>query len=412
MAGSVEGGVLVWLVEEDVRCPICYDPLRSPATLPCGHSFCSACLCLYWERCAHLGLKGPEAPCSLCRWASSSRKLPGPSVILQALVDKYLAALQESGLGSPGPHPDKDPQVLRKGAVFRREVEDLVEQLESEIALLRSLEPHQKCELADDRNYLGKDSSCGMESVKAVPEPGSPNPFEKNISGIERTLDKLKKKLQETLIWAEAPEETLQDEPVAAVASPSILLPATRPSSCQRSSQFSQWAVHLTFDLRSISHYLEVSECGRRVIVSSHKQAYTDCPERFRINQVLCSEGFSSGHRYWEVRTEQGTTWSAGVAMKEPSYLNHYLGRKGLSWCIEWAGRQLAAWHQGEKIPIGKDKPRVLGVFLDLEAGELSFYSVDSQERLLHQFKVDVSAPLFPAFWLYGAESGNSLVIS
>ena len=45
---------------ETAKCMICFDSLRDPTTLPCGHSFCTGCL-------AELRAKGVSDSCPLCR---------------------------------------------------------------------------------------------------------------------------------------------------------------------------------------------------------------------------------------------------------------------------------------------------------------------------------------------------------
>ena len=45
---------------ETAKCMICFDSLRDPTTLPCGHSFCTGCV-------VELREKGVSQACPLCR---------------------------------------------------------------------------------------------------------------------------------------------------------------------------------------------------------------------------------------------------------------------------------------------------------------------------------------------------------
>ena len=45
---------------ETAKCMICFDSLRDPTTLPCGHSFCTGCV-------VELREKGVSDTCPLCR---------------------------------------------------------------------------------------------------------------------------------------------------------------------------------------------------------------------------------------------------------------------------------------------------------------------------------------------------------
>lgn len=174
---------------------------------------------------------------------------------------------------------------------------------------------------------------------------------------------------------------------------------------------FSSGAISPTFDLRSHSCSLEVSEDCRVVTVSHWPQTHLWNHERFVTCQVLCSQAFSSGQQYWEVDTQHCSHWAVGVAswgMRR----TQILGRTKDSYCVEWKGNsQLSAWHMVQETVLGSDRPKVVGIWLDLEEGKLAFYSVADQETLLYECPVSASSPLHPAFWLYGLNPGNSLTI-
>lgn len=198
---------------------------------------------------------------------------------------------------------------------------------------------------------------------------------------------------------------------VEEMASSVGLLPDQRCPVSRKVSQFSLWAISPTFDLRSISCILEVSNNRRTVTVSRALQPYHWSSERFSISQVLCSQAFSSGQKYWEVDTRSCSHWAVGVAswgMKR----DKMLGRTMDSWCIEWRGPgQFSAWAMMKKTDLSSGLPEVVGVWLDLELGKLAFYSVADQERPLYECEVSSSSPLHPAFWLYGLTPGNYLEI-
>nr|XP_034349353.1 E3 ubiquitin-protein ligase RNF135-like [Arvicanthis niloticus] len=195
------------------------------------------------------------------------------------------------------------------------------------------------------------------------------------------------------------------------MASPLCLLPDQRCPVPRKASHFSLWAISPTFDLETISCILEVSNNCRTVTVSRGLHYYPPSPGRFSISQVLCSQSFSSGQKYWEVDTRHCSHWAVGVAswgMKR----DQMLGRTMDSWCIEWKGPgQFSAWAMMKKTDLHLGLPEVVGVWLDLELGKLAFYSVADQERLLYECEVSSSSPLHPAFWLYGLKPGNYLEI-
>ncbi|KAM6317500.1 E3 ubiquitin-protein ligase RNF135 [Podargus strigoides] len=179
------------------------------------------------------------------------------------------------------------------------------------------------------------------------------------------------------------------------------------------SSQFSQWADDVTFDLTRVYKRLAITAQKRKVMVSSYPTDYEPSPNRFCISQVMCSQSFSTGCHYWEVITKDSNGWAVGVA-QEMIGKRDKLGRTEHSWCVEWLGpkNQLSAWHRDQEILLHEDKPLKVGVFLELQKKTVSFYSITDKEVLLHTFEINASYPLYPAFWLYSLERNGSLTIN
>ncbi|XP_024306768.1 E3 ubiquitin-protein ligase RNF135 isoform X2 [Homo sapiens] len=231
------------------------------------------------------------------------------------------------------------------------------------------------------------------------------------IRDILHDLEEIQEKLQESVTWKEAPEAQMQGELLEAPSSSSCPLPDQSHPALRRASRFAQWAIHPTFNLKSLSCSLEVSKDSRTVTVSHRPQPYRWSCERFSTSQVLCSQALSSGKHYWEVDTRNCSHWAVGVASWEMSR-DQVLGRTMDSCCVEWKGTsQLSAWHMVKETVLGSDRPGVVGIWLNLEEGKLAFYSVDNQEKLLYECTISASSPLYPAFWLYGLHPGNYLII-
>lgn len=253
--------------------------------------------------------------------------------------------------------------------------------------------------------------SDGMDLSSASPKQGTSNTPEGKMRDILHDLEEIQEKLRENFTEKEPLEEKRQVKLSKAPSSSSCpLVDQSQPASKQV-SRFAQWAVSLTFDLRSLSCSLKVSEDCQTVTVSHFSRFYPWSHERFATCQVLCTQAFSSGQKYWEVDTQNCSHWAVGVASWGMSR-DKILGRTRDSWCVEWKGTsQLSAWHMVKETVLGSEKPRVVGIWLDLEQEKLAFYSVANQEKLLFECPVSGSSPLHPAFWLYGLHPGNSLSI-
>ena len=116
------------------------------------------------------------------------------------------------------------------------------------------------------------------------------------------------------------------------------------------------------------------------------------------IRQVLCSEGLS-GRCYWEV-TWSGGTWSVAVSYKDISQQSTYdseFGNDNKSWSLDCSQQGYYFRHNGMNTPVSGFENTTVGVYLDYEAGTLSFYSVNGNYMtLLHKENTTFTQPLYP----------------
>ncbi|NXJ13679.1 TRI14 protein, partial [Odontophorus gujanensis] len=168
-----------------------------------------------------------------------------------------------------------------------------------------------------------------------------------------------------------------------------------------------------TWEYDSIHPRLKLSD-DRLVVSCNWRRIFYPCgPQRFdKLWQVLSRDAFLSGSHYWEVDLlHAGAGWWIGAAY--PS-----IGRKGdsescrlgwnrASWCIKKFDLEYWAFHKGERIPLLiEDDPDRIGVFLDYEAGILSFYNVTDGMSHLHTFRCKFTEPLYPALRLWEGSIG------
>ncbi|XP_044601378.1 E3 ubiquitin-protein ligase RNF135 [Equus asinus] len=411
----------VWLAEDDLGCVICHELLTWPVTLPCGHSFCRHCL----TRALGEGRERRHWSCPTCRESAAQQPQLRKNTLLQDLADKYREAARELEAGpgrTPSPAPRPAPGPPRRAAPppaaakksiteVGPELVDLVEQLIDIVKNLQSQRHLPESGRDNELSSLGTAFSGGMDLSLASPKVVTSNTPERKVSDILHDLEEILGKLRENFTWKEALDSQTRVEVLEAPSSSSCPLPDQSRPTPKRASRFAQWAISPTFDLRSLSCSLGVSQDCRTVTVSHDSQSYPWSHERFATCQVLCSQAFSSGHQYWEVDTQQCSHWAVGVASWGMSR-DHILGRTKDSWCVEWKGTsQLSVWHMVKETVLGSDRPKVVGIWLDLEEGKLAFYSVATQEQLLYECSISASSPLHPAFWLYGLHPGNSLTI-
>ncbi|NWT88394.1 TRI14 protein, partial [Lanius ludovicianus] len=163
-----------------------------------------------------------------------------------------------------------------------------------------------------------------------------------------------------------------------------------------------------TWEYDSIHPRLKLSDDRLEVSCSWRRIFYPCGPQRFdQLWQVLSRDAFLSGSHYWEVDLlHAGAGWWIGAAYPT-------IGRKGdseacrlgwnrASWCLKKFDFEYWAFHKGERIPILiEDDPDCIGIFLDYEAGILSFYNVSDGMSHLHTFRCKFTEPVYPALRLW-----------
>ncbi|XP_044158960.1 E3 ubiquitin/ISG15 ligase TRIM25-like [Bufo gargarizans] len=155
--------------------------------------------------------------------------------------------------------------------------------------------------------------------------------------------------------------------------------------------------------------YVEISEDLKTATASKDKQDRPESPGRFLYwDQVLSRCVLSSGRHYWEVewnlkgRCDIGLSYPSIEREGEESSIMY----NDKSWCLYMSGAECGVYHDSDGSPLSVDTtcPR-LGVFLDYEAGRLSFYQLCDPIRHLHTFTASFSEPLHVVFWLWSGAS-------
>lgn len=162
-----------------------------------------------------------------------------------------------------------------------------------------------------------------------------------------------------------------------------------------------QHAVDVTLDPDTANPWLIVSEDGKQVTHGDRKRNLPNKPERFdHVLNVLAKEGFSSGKFYYEVQVKEKTHWDLGVAKES-------INRKGdirLSpqngyWTILLKKGHGFTANAGPAINLHvREMPQKIGVFVDYEEGQVSFYNVDSRAKIFSFTGCNFTEKLFPFF--------------
>ncbi|CAL8307342.1 unnamed protein product [Merluccius merluccius] len=178
-----------------------------------------------------------------------------------------------------------------------------------------------------------------------------------------------------------------------------------------------QYQVDVTLDPDTAHPYLILSEDGKQVHHGDVEKEIPDNPKRFTpCICVLTRQSFSSGSVYFEVQVKDKTEWLLGVARES-------INRKGSMtltpengyWTIYFNTNELMFSDDPDVLlPLRAELLKV-GVFVDYEAGLVSFYDVEARVHIYSATGCTFSEPLYPLLSPYLHDGGiNSapLIIS
>ncbi|TSY83962.1 Zinc-binding protein A33 [Bagarius yarrelli] len=146
---------------------------------------------------------------------------------------------------------------------------------------------------------------------------------------------------------------------------------------------------------------LVVSEDGHQVYYDEGRKAssQSDNPRRFSPALfVVAHEGFISGRHYWEVDLGRKTAWTLGVARASARRKGDIrLSPEGGFWCLWLKNNDVKALAYS-RIPLPLPTlPQKVGIYLDYEGGQVSFYDVKAQSHL-YTFMDTFNESVYPVF--------------
>uniref|UniRef100_A0A8C5QD16 Uncharacterized protein n=1 Tax=Leptobrachium leishanense TaxID=445787 RepID=A0A8C5QD16_9ANUR len=155
-------------------------------------------------------------------------------------------------------------------------------------------------------------------------------------------------------------------------------------------------ASDMLLDVNTAGNGVSVSEDLKTVSWSGINQRRPETPERFQCYQVLSSRSFSSGRHYWEVEGSESGEWRVGMiypSIERRGGWQSVIGNNNKSWCLQKFYNKLYYMrHDSNYIPFYHSSScHRFGIFLDYEAGRLSFYELCHTalyKYLLHADKI------------------------
>ncbi|XP_037698132.1 butyrophilin subfamily 3 member A3-like isoform X3 [Choloepus didactylus] len=172
-------------------------------------------------------------------------------------------------------------------------------------------------------------------------------------------------------------------------------------------SAYDEWksalfqAANVTLDLDTASPSLLVSEDKRSLQRAKVWQELPNNPRRFTWSDcVLGCESFTSGRHYWEVEVGDRKEWHIGVCREDVERKRSVeMVPKNGFWTLRLTGNNdyWAFTNPWTKVTIA-EPPRTVGVFLDYEMRNLSFYSATNGSHIYTFQHTSFSGPVLPVF--------------
>lgn len=144
-------------------------------------------------------------------------------------------------------------------------------------------------------------------------------------------------------------------------------------------------------------------------------QTVSDNPKRFDYySAVLGEKGFISGRHYWEVQVGVSGRWEVGIAMRAVNRKKAVKKNSEHGFFVLSKSRYLG-YEAGSSPPTTLNLnpiPRRVGVYVDYEKGQVSFYDVLAKSHLYSFLGLSFTGKLYPYFYLYSMKKkSESLVI-
>ncbi|KAJ3581624.1 hypothetical protein NHX12_016443 [Muraenolepis orangiensis] len=178
-----------------------------------------------------------------------------------------------------------------------------------------------------------------------------------------------------------------------------------------------QYGVEVTLDPDTANRQLILSDDGKQVHDGGVVKELPDNPKRFtRYLDVLTRQSFPSGRFYFEVQVKDKTGWRLGVTRESVSRKDviTFTPENGF-WTLNFSKHKLVFFGNLEvRLPVRAELQKV-GVFVDYDAGLVSFYDVEARAHIYSATGCTFSEPLYPTLCPFkhdGGRNSTPLIIS
>ncbi|KAM5200728.1 E3 ubiquitin-protein ligase TRIM38-like isoform 1-T3 [Hipposideros larvatus] len=438
-------------MREEATCSICLSLMTEPMSISCGHSFCKRCLEGFLDN-QPPNLR--QYPCPQCR-APFRRKSLRPNKQLGNLIEAMKGLDHEMICTEHGEklhlfckddeeficwRCERSPQHMRHSIVlvedacsgYKKELQKAVtnmRQLEKECMNRKALLPNQITEwnrqmelqrqkIQDDfkelhrflqeeeKSFLWRLEKEHEQTLKALRD--SEDSLERKRRELESHIQRLEDRCQGSA------QKLLQGVKGALSRSSAVMLdmPVAPSLKIQTACDVSElyfgvrqllrgYQVNVTLDSDTAHCDLILSEDQRQV---THRIPQNISRRRLTTYPcILGRNSFTSGRHYFEVYVGEGTQWELGVCMKNVQRdTNKWRNPQSGFWAIRMV-MKVGYWAMTcfPTLLSLRKHPLLVGVFLDYEAGVVSFYNMTTPSHIFTFPRASFSGTLRPYFRVY-----------
>ncbi|XP_070791103.1 E3 ubiquitin-protein ligase TRIM58-like [Pituophis catenifer annectens] len=442
-------------LQDEVSCSICLEYLRDPVTIDCGHNFCQACISDYCERGA--GSTTGAALCPQCRVGfllSSSRPNKQLANIVEgierlarrpsqrlaeALCEKHGKKLrlfcQDDGesiclvCDKSREHRMHSVLTIEEAAHdYKTKLQEAVNILRKTLAEATKLEVQEKEKTDQWKNKVKKQRALivsGFEKRRQVlaeeeklllkhlqeEELATLKKLERNsdflleqCAGLQNLIVEMEHKCQKPAAIL------LKDVKRTLTRTEGLSLKEPQPISMELQDAYDvpglmeslqRYNASVTFDPDTANPYLLLSKDLLSVQVVDQRQDLPKSSSRFETCTCLMGrEQFTFGRHYWVVCVEGKSSWTLGVCKESVSRQGIFTPSPANGFWTIWLrnGDEYAALTSPFTELVLRAKPKLIGIFLDYDAGEVSFYNSDTGSHIF-TFLDSFSETLRPYFY-------------
>uniref|UniRef100_H3AVA1 Uncharacterized protein n=1 Tax=Latimeria chalumnae TaxID=7897 RepID=H3AVA1_LATCH len=165
---------------------------------------------------------------------------------------------------------------------------------------------------------------------------------------------------------------------------------------------------NLAFDVDTAYGKIILLDFLKKASYVEEEQDYPEKANRFlTFAQVMCSQFFSSGRHFWEFEVSTEGDWSVGLAYKSIKRDGDLsaIGGNSVSWCLNYIDDILSAIFNCKRRLLEREAeaPQKIGMYLDYEAGMLSFYDLTDTLTHLHTFTCTFTEPVYPVCYVFNS---------